>query len=220
MTLEIELPPELAGTALPVDVGLASLLSQADLNTLALRRPETGERAPLRSIRQSHHMLARLLADDVAVVDISAVLGYSPSHIRILQDDPSVQELVAHYRARSEMERADLHTQVQAVAQAALIELRDRLDDPEKVKEISESVLIKLMESGLDRTGHGPTSKIDVRVTDVAKIVESLRDDMLREQTGRVIPIDEAGSSDDTPLIEGSILSRDTEGRTISEEKA
>lgn len=215
MELNVNLPLGLT-SSLPVEIGEVSPISQEDLNLLKLRRPESGARAPLRSIRQSHHMLARLLADDVAIVDISAMMGYSPSHIRILQEDPSIQELVTHYRARIEMEKADLHTQVQAVAQAALQELTNRLDDPERAGEISESTLVKIMESGLDRTGYGPTSKVDVRVTDISKIIENLKSQQQAE-ISRVISREEV---DDTTFIEGSDFCQDFEERAISKKTA
>jgi hypothetical protein len=177
---------------MPVSVGESRPLTQEDMNRHALRDPDTsGPFAPLRSIRNSHHMLARMLAEDRPGAEISSVLGYSTSRIKILEEDPSIKELVVHYRAQHDSRTADIATQVQNLTLNALQELAERLElEPE---EFSKDELLKLVVNGLDRIGHGPSSKVNVSgQVDVAGVIAMVKTQSEAERARKVLSRDEA----------------------------
>lgn len=140
-------------------------------------------KAPLAAIRAPHHMLARFVAEGKPAVEISAITGYTPTRIQQLQRDPSFVELVAHYEEQQVMAEADIHAQVRHVAMTAGQILMERLEkEPE---EFSTRELQSLFTSGLDRIGHGPGSRIDIRTTDTAQVIDALQSSS--NNGGRVI---------------------------------
>ena len=145
----------------------------------------TNTKAPLAAIRDPHHTLARLVAQDKAVVEISAITGYTPSRIYTLKADPAFRELVAHYAEQEASAKADVHQQIQATALTALQILHERLE--ETPDEFSNKELREILTAGFDRTGFGPSSKVDVRFNDTAKIIEQTRLQLEAERQGRVI---------------------------------
>lgn len=115
---------------------------------------------PLVKVREVHHQIARLLAQGIRPVEVSAIVGFSQSRISILQRDPTFQELMAFYRDRKDEVGADISARLQAATLDALAILHDRLiDDPES---ITTDELQRAVNSGLDRLGHGARQTLDV----------------------------------------------------------
>ena len=78
-----------------VPIGNVRQLSAADLDTA---RNNRGRDPALKRFRDSHHMIARLMAMGVRNSLIAEQTGYSLARIGMLNNDPAMQELVAHYR--------------------------------------------------------------------------------------------------------------------------
>jgi hypothetical protein len=115
---------------------------------------------PLVKVREVHHQIARLLAQGLRPVEVSAIVGFSQSRISILQRDPSFVELMAFYRDRKDEVGADISARLQAATLDALAILHDRMiDDPES---ITNDELQRAVNSGLDRLGHGTRQTLDV----------------------------------------------------------
>lgn len=113
---------------------------------------------PLVKLRFQHHYLARLIAQGEPDTRCALCTGYSPSRISILKGDPAFQELISYYKTQVEEVYIDVHQRLAAMSLNSLEELQDRLDtEPEKfsIRELKE-----LVEMGMDRTGHGPQSKV------------------------------------------------------------
>lgn len=141
-------------------------------------------KAPLASLREPHHMLARLLAEGKSVVEVSAITGYSTSRIRTLQMDPAFKELMAHYEETIVFAEADVQAQIKHVALTAGSILQERLEtDPDS---FSNKDLKDLFQTGLDRIGHGPTTKHQHTITDPTHIIEALKEAHALEG-GRII---------------------------------
>lgn len=137
------------------EVGFSRELQGADLAVLAEPRGVLAV-AP-KTLRASHHNLARLLANGVRAVEASAITGFSQSRISVLQSDPAFKELIAHYKEVVESSFEDLTRQVAALGADAVGELRDRLlDSPES---FNNSLLLQVVTALLDRSGHGVMSK-------------------------------------------------------------
>lgn len=128
-------------------------------NDLALLRPGNISAMPVKKMRESHHALARLLASGMKNVEVSAITGYSQSRISILKADPAFQELMQHYTEIKDSAFADVYGQMSALSVDVLTELRERLEDsPEN---FGNSALMNFLAMLLDRTGHGPKSKVE-----------------------------------------------------------
>jgi len=161
--------------------------SAEDLSRIFLAPKPEDPKAPLARIRDAHHMLARLMAEDKPVVEISAITGYAPARIRTLQDDPAMRELVAHYSEVKVFAEADIKAQVQHVALAAKDVLLERLEtEPDS---FSNKDLTTLLQAGLDRIGHGPSSSHNVNLNDPSKVIERLGA-LMSQEKGRIIPRD------------------------------
>lgn len=133
--------------AKPLALEVVRELGEGDLP--ALQAPQAlGSTAPaLVAIRNTHHMLARLLAEGRKPQECSLITGHSASRISILQNDPAFKDLVAYYRENVEAQYADVHARLAGLGMTAVEELQQRLEEePEKfsareVKEIAEFAL-------------------------------------------------------------------------------
>jgi len=140
-------------------------------------------KAPLARISAPHHMLARFIAEGKPDPEVSAVTGYSLGRIRALKLDPAFAELVAHYEEQAVMAQADVQAQITHITLTAGQLLMERLED--EGADLPLKDLQSLFQSGLDRIGHGPGAKVDVRVTDTAKIIQALQETI--QSNGRVL---------------------------------
>lgn len=120
---------------------------------------EVGSKPPvLKTLRDSHHNIARMMAEGLRNEAISAVSGYAASRISILKKDPAFEELVEFYRDSKEKHFTDVNMRLSQMALDAVAEIQVRLDEePEKVK---MGELMELSKLGMDRTGHGPTQTL------------------------------------------------------------
>lgn len=125
-------------------------LNQGDLG-LILNPPEKGiTTTPLLKLRNTHHMLARLLAEGRKNSECALVTGYTPSRISILQHDPAFKELIAYYSANVEAKYLDVHERLASLGMSSLDELQERLEEqPEGFK---NRELLELAEFALDRS--------------------------------------------------------------------
>lgn len=115
------------------------------------RPPELGSKPPtIARLRTAHHALARLLAEGVPAVQASAITGYSPSRISILQNDPAFQELLEYYKSQVAEQYLNVHERLGALGMSAVDELGHRLEEePESFK---NRELMELAEMALDRS--------------------------------------------------------------------
>lgn len=137
-------------------------LTEADLEALA--SIPRGSAAPtLVSIRASHHSLARCLAAGMTPQQAGLVTGYSPSRISILQNDPAFTALVADYKREAQSVFADLGQRMAGLSLDAMDLLQERLS--EHPESFTIPVLLELVKTFADRTGHGPGQDVNVRVS-------------------------------------------------------
>jgi hypothetical protein len=158
MDLDFDSPRILGRAAAPPLAELVRELTPADL---ALLETERSTKAPaLKQLRDSHHSLARCLASGMKPAEASLVTGYSLSRISILQADDSFQELLTFYRSTKDEIFADLHARMATLSLEAEAELRERLH--ESPESFSPGMLLEIVKTLADRTGHGPSSKSTV----------------------------------------------------------
>ena len=145
--------------AQPADVEIVRALNAADI---AMLETERGIKAPsLQKIRDSHHTLARILAQGARPGEASIITGYSPSRISILQADPAFQELLEFYRSHEDIPTGSVTEKMALVRMDALHAVHEGILDGE-IRGLDALDVVKAMS---DRTGFGPATKSTVDVT-------------------------------------------------------
>lgn len=127
----------------------------------------------VKRIKDSHHAVARLIADGLREIEIALITGYTPARITQLKRDPAFQELIAFYRANVDLARQDLHDRLASLSFDAAQELGRRLEeDPDN---FSLKELMSVIAMTADRTGFGPktTTNINVNVGLASRLEEA-----------------------------------------------
>lgn len=125
-------------------------LGPQDLDLILNPQPLASTAPAVKSIRHSHHQLARLLAEGHKPGLCSSMTGYSPSRISILQADPAFKELVAYYCEQKDEVFIDVQKRLAALGIDTIEELHERLGtNPEG---FSNKDLFALAELTLDRS--------------------------------------------------------------------
>ena len=148
-------------------------IRELELGELSMPSAVPGVQAVLR-IKARHFALAKALAEGIEPAVAAAITGYAPGTVSQLCQDPTFQNLIASYRQDIEGEYVNVHQKLATLTVTAMDELQERIENnPEEVK---TTVLTDIMTKGLDRIGHGPTSKTDVNVNvNLASRLEAAR---------------------------------------------
>lgn len=142
-----------------VEAEVVRELSEEDLADLELERPRV---APLKQLRDSHHSVARYVAQGFSYPDISAMTGYSTSRIAVLVSDPAFKELVSFYRENTREAMKRLDERLVDATGTALSILQERLEDDPEAFENSD--LLTTIKTLADRAGYGPSKTQNVNV--------------------------------------------------------
>lgn len=119
---------------------------------------EAGAKArPTERIRDRHHAVARLIAQGLKFVEVSAITGMSAGHIGILARDPAFKALIHDYSKIENGLLADFTERATILSLTAMNELQERLET--RPEEVSESMLLEVVKTTADRIGHAPVSK-------------------------------------------------------------
>jgi len=141
-----------------LDFDLVGELGETELEALNAPRPATVQ---ISKIRDSHHTIARYIAQGLGGTEISRLTGYSVSRISILRTDPAFSELVNFYQGKMVDVRAKLDERLVDATGTALSVLQERLeDDPECFTNGELTDVLKVL---ADRSGYGP-SKTNLNV--------------------------------------------------------
>lgn len=158
----------------PILAEVLRSLTEADVALLATERGI--QPSSIKKLTDSHHALARCLAEGMKDADAAAVTGYTPSRISVLRDSPLFAELIEHYRSNKDAAVADLHERMATLGLDLVEELRERLEtEPEK---IGTSLVLEALKTVADRTGHGPSSKttnVNLNVSLADRVAEGRR---------------------------------------------
>ena len=144
-----------------VEVAIEGLVEDCDLDLLS--GPRGADPAPqLTKLRERHHSLARHLAEGKSPGEAALLTRYTQSRVSILLGDPAFQDLVAHYRENVNAEFVDFQRKLSELAIDAAHVLQERLEDAPD--EITDAMLLRVVEVGADRTGHGPSAKQELNI--------------------------------------------------------
>lgn len=139
---------------------IEDVISDADVASL---QEERGVTAPqIVKLRERHHALARLIAEGKKPGEAALIARYSQSRVSILMNDPAFLELITHYKEVVNREFVDFQRKLAELGVDAATVLQERLEDAPD--DMSDALLLRLVEVSADRTGHGPSSKTEVNV--------------------------------------------------------
>jgi hypothetical protein len=155
MDLDLDSVASIGRKTVPCLAEIVRPLTEADKALLATERGI--QPSAIKRLTDSHHALARVLAEGMKDAEAAAITGYTPSRISVLRDSPLFAELIEHYRSNKDAAFADLHERMATAGLVAVAELAERLnEEPEK---IGTSTLLEAIKMLADRTGHGPQTK-------------------------------------------------------------
>jgi hypothetical protein len=110
----------------------------------------------LQKLRATHHRQAQLLASGKTPTQVAAIVGCTVQRLVQLQNDPMFMELVTNYHDQMMVnaleDGARLHDKIIDVGEMAVDELRDRLEDETKRKNIRIGDIRQIAEFAMDRT--------------------------------------------------------------------
>lgn len=106
------------------------------------------------SLRARHHSVARLLATGMPEGTIADLTQFTPEYLSTLKNNPSMIELVNHYRSPNNSVVEIIAERLRTVGHAAL----ERLG--EEIPNMDHNALLATAKLGVDRSGNGPMSKV------------------------------------------------------------
>lgn len=147
-------------------------------------------------LRFQHHALARLIAEGRPDTESSLITGYDPARISILKRDPAFSSLVQYYKEQVKEVFVNVHERLAALGLNTVEELMQRLD--ETPDSFTNRELMELAALGLDRSGVGPSSRVDHNHKHSLSpdVLQRLKDELASRTVGavRALPSNSPGS--------------------------
>lgn len=141
-------------------------------------------------LRDSHHMVAKMLALGFRPMEVSEVTGYRPAWISTLQNDQAMQSLIAHYRQEGQSSFNVLLERIRLLSKEAVSELLQRfIDEPDK---FSNKDLLTIANSALDRCGFSPVQRSEeTKLTLTGEDLAGLKAAAAEAEAGNIIDLRE-----------------------------
>lgn len=164
MTLDFPLTPTKGRPKAHIAVYLRDL-NEADVEEL--KTPvKSNPIAPIQEMKHKHHLLARLVAEGTAYVEVSRITGYTPEYVgRIAREDPAFRELVAYYKSQTELAYLDVHSRLATLGITTIEELQHRMDEhPERFsnREATELMIAALAVGKEQVTSHSAPVAVNI----------------------------------------------------------
>jgi len=215
--MDVIIPESVKAAAPIVTCTIEGILEEEDLRALVLGTPlpsmPEAAVAPatpepelvdgdLKKIREKHHSLARMIADGMTQRMAGRIAGFSESYVSILLNSPSMQELIELYRIQNGAAHRVIAEKLRSVGMKA-VEALDKALDANELKD--PHALAAVAKLGLDRSDHGPSSRVhrvdEHHIVDHAK----LREQMAEAQKGSrnyIVPVTEVRKALEPPVSE------------------
>lgn len=186
----------------PLGVCVERPLTREDIEEIGTKEVGVSAPPPISQLRDSHHEVARLMAQGFRQVDISRKTGYSQSRLSVLKNDPAFSELVESYREVVEEVFIDTNHKLKSLTDDGISIMHERLlDDPDS---ISDTLLLDLIKAVADRAGFAPVSKsLNLNATLDGGTLEELKNKVKGRQNGEVKTITQEAKNAEYVVIEG-----------------
>lgn len=143
---------------------------------------EKSARPTVQNLRDSHHIVARLLASGLSQTEIARQSGRSISGITLLANSPAMQELVSQYRAKDDdswkAQRDEYYDLIFSNGIKAARQIGDQLDSADEPDgpTIPINRLLAITADSSDRVGYSKKSTtLNVNVDFAAKLEAARR---------------------------------------------
>lgn len=146
--------------AKPLHATFEKELDEMDILSLGTERDV--KPPAVKKLRERHHALARYLAEGKSESEAAILCRYDISRVSILKGDPAFLDLIEHYRGIVNEQFVDFQVKLKELAIDAALALQERLE--ENPDDIADGMLLRIVEVGADRTGHGPSQKSELNV--------------------------------------------------------
>lgn len=127
----------------------------------------------VKQIRDTHHMLARMVASGMKPGPVAAACGYTRSYLGMISHDPAFQQLVSEYRRDVDQTWREGIDTFRSLAQSNMLTaerlLKDKLDDAEP-DDLSVRELVLVSRDAADRFGYAKRSQVDLKVDFAAQL--------------------------------------------------
>lgn len=156
--LDLSLPLRTRGRPqVPVECEIVGELTAEHISRLGETRGV--QSTSLKSIRDSHHKVARLVAQGLSGIEISMMTGYSQSRISILKGDPAFNELCEFYRGQ--VAQLEYDSMAESIAKSTLARnlALDKMVDLLEEDKVDLEGALDIYKITADRTGMGPSTK-------------------------------------------------------------
>lgn len=168
-----------------------SELTQEDLDTVQ-RGNSTN---PIKNLRDSHHLVARLFSMGLRPGQVAEETGYSLQRIGTLKADPAMDELIAYYRELETQafvdQRDEYYQTVASNRKISALLINDKLNSVEP-DDISFRELVLIHSDAADRTGY-PKRTVALNVNaDFASLLDKA---IARTQQTKMIELSASTSS-------------------------
>lgn len=178
-------------------------LTRDDLACLRERRVGAPR---VKTLRRSHHRVARLIALGYRDADICRLTSYTPSRLGSLRNDPAMQELIASFDKRADADfdsKIDhIHEEMVELKMRGIEQLAQHFDAADENGElIPIKTLLPVITELADRTGHGKHSTVRNENVNFAEMMKNLarssgRSNVIDAQRNPAPPAPEAGSEE------------------------
>lgn len=143
--------------------GIASVRELTPADIARLDSGERGSIPAVKSLRDSHHRVARLIASGMRLTDVAYETGYSLTRIYTLNATPAFKELVESYRDPENhsfyISRDHYYETLYGNMVKAERQISDRLDKADEEGDLlSIRELASISRDAADRTGYGKRS--------------------------------------------------------------
>jgi hypothetical protein len=138
----------------------------------ALRQPSSRPRVS--KLRDSHYQMIRMFAAGLTNAEVAGQMGYTIARVSLLRNSPAIREQVDRFHAHADdtaKEAMDSIVRMQTeIAAKGLRTTLDKIEDGE----LSDSLVLKAVDSALDRIGyHRKSTKENVNINFAARIEQA-----------------------------------------------
>lgn len=151
-----DLIPSRGAIAEPLLMEVEREITQEDLRRLAAGEAPKVTVPILQKLRATHHRQAMLLASGKTHAEVAAIVGCTIQRLVQLQVDPTFTELVNYYHDQIMVNMLDDASRLQGkiidLGEQAVDELLERMEDPDKRKNMRVGDVRQIAEFAMDRT--------------------------------------------------------------------
>lgn len=109
------------------------------------------------SLRARHHQVARLLAAGLSEGLVAELTGYKVAWISTLKNNPSMLELISHYRAPGDQATRAIAEKLRLLADLSLNQIIAKIE----AGDADVNQLLAAVKLGADRSNNGPMAKVE-----------------------------------------------------------